>query len=99
MQYKDLERLGRDLSTVIIVDNTPSNYKYFKNNGIYVKTWFRDPHDNQLIGLAKLLKQIVIHNISDVRNVVKHINTQIDFEKINSSHNPYEEIDLSRINL
>jgi RNA polymerase II subunit A small phosphatase-like protein len=99
MQYKDLLKLGRDLSKTIIVDNSPSNYKYFNDNGIYVKTWYREPHDKQLVGLAKLLKQIVLNNIDDVRKVIKNINTQIDKKKIHTSHNPYDEIDLSRIKI
>ena len=99
MQYKDLQKLGRDLSTVIIVDNSPSNYKYFKNNGIYVKTWYRDPHDSQLFGLSKILKHIVVNNIEDVRKVITFLNDQVDKKKINSSHNPFADIDLTRIKL
>lgn len=99
VQYKDLLKLGRDLSKTIIVDNSPSNYKYFNNNGIYVRTWYRDPHDKQLVGLGKLLKQIAEYNVDDVRKVIKCINNLIDKNKINTSHNPYDGIDLSRIKL
>lgn len=45
---KDLSRVGRDLSKVILVDNLEKNFKLQKLNGIHVKSWFGDPNDKVL---------------------------------------------------
>lgn len=39
---KDLSKLGRDLSKVIIVDNLPQNYAQHPENGICVQDWTGD---------------------------------------------------------
>jgi len=64
---KDLSKLGRDLSKMIIVDNIPENFQLQPENGIYIKSWFKDPEDNALMELMPLLKEIVIKNVPDVR--------------------------------
>ena len=46
---KDLARLGRDLSTVVIADNTPESYERHPRNGIHVPTWTGEPKDNFLM--------------------------------------------------
>jgi Dullard-like phosphatase family protein len=93
--YKDLEKIGRDLKHTIIVDNTPHNYRFNKDNGLFIKTWKDDPSDIQLLGLAELLRQIVVKNIADVRPVIKMINEQLDKDTIKVLPNPYENIELS----
>ncbi len=45
--YKDLSKLGRDLSRVIIIDNLKENFKIQPNNGIFIKTWTNDINDVQ----------------------------------------------------
>ena len=55
---KDLDRLGRDLDKVIIIDNSPASYAFHPANAIPVKTWFDDPHDNELLELIPFLEQL-----------------------------------------
>ena len=55
---KDLSRIGRDLSKVIIVDNVAENFQLQPDNGILIRSWFDDPHDNALLELLPLLKGI-----------------------------------------
>lgn len=45
---KDLERIGRDLKRMIIVDNLKENYCWQKRNGIHIKSWYDDPLDTEL---------------------------------------------------
>lgn len=39
---KDLSKLGKDLSKVVIVDNLPENFSLQPSNGIAIKSWFND---------------------------------------------------------
>lgn len=64
---KDLSLLGRDLSKTIIVDNIPENFQLQPENGIYIKSWFKDPEDQALVELMPLLRDIVLKGYSDVR--------------------------------
>ena len=52
---KDISRLGRDLSKIIIVDNMPQNFRLQTENGIFIKTFYgEDTNDTALIELALL---------------------------------------------
>ena len=64
---KDLSRLGRDLSRVIIVDNMSQNYKLQPNNGISIRPfWGKDTKDMVLVDLLYVLLDIA-KNYLDVR--------------------------------
>jgi CTD small phosphatase-like protein 2 len=93
--YKDLNKLGRDLSKVIIVDNMKDNFKMQPNNGLYVKTWINDINDHQFKDLMKILKDIVFFNVIDVRPIIEKINEEINRE--NNLINPYNKINVERI--
>ena len=57
---KDLTKLGRDMSKIIIIDNLEDNYKstsYY--NGLKVSTWIDEMDDRVLELLAPFLKQVV----------------------------------------
>ena len=93
--YKDLTKLGRDLSKIIIVDNFKENFKMQPNNGIFIKTWTSDVNDTQFIDLLKILKDIVICNVSDVRPVIQKMNEEI--KASGSLINPYSCINIPKI--
>jgi RNA polymerase II subunit A small phosphatase-like protein len=65
---KDLSRLGRDMRSVIIVDNAPHSYAFQPYNAIGCGTWFDDPTDTELFDLQHFLFQISDHH--DVTNVL-----------------------------
>lgn len=52
---KDLTKLGRDLAKTLIVDNNAENFQQQPNNGIYIRSWYKDPNDEALKKLAPLL--------------------------------------------
>uniref|UniRef100_A0A8C7N7R6 Mitochondrial import inner membrane translocase subunit TIM50 n=1 Tax=Oncorhynchus kisutch TaxID=8019 RepID=A0A8C7N7R6_ONCKI len=45
---KDLSRLGRELSNVIILDNSPASYIFHPENAVPVQSWFDDLSDTEL---------------------------------------------------
>lgn len=73
LYLKDLSRLGRDLSKVIIVDNIPENFQLQPENGIYIKSWYDDPNDNALLQLTKVLMAVSKEATSDVRIVLQEM--------------------------
>uniref|UniRef100_A0A8C5G2M6 Mitochondrial import inner membrane translocase subunit TIM50 n=1 Tax=Gouania willdenowi TaxID=441366 RepID=A0A8C5G2M6_GOUWI len=53
---KDLSRLGRELSKVIIVDNSPASYIFHPENAVPVQSWFDDMTDKELLDLIPLFE-------------------------------------------
>ena len=82
---KDLSKLGRDLSKVIIIDNLPQRFKLQKENGILVKTFNgENKNDCKLKKLIPILKKATSDNNNDVRielmNMKKEIISKISTE-------------------
>ncbi|XP_012671742.2 CTD (carboxy-terminal domain, RNA polymerase II, polypeptide A) small phosphatase-like a isoform X1 [Clupea harengus] len=53
---KDLSRLGRELSKVIIVDNSPASYIFHPENAVPVQSWFDDMTDTELLDLIPVFE-------------------------------------------
>ena len=92
--YKDLSKIGRDLSKTIIIDNLRENFKLQPNNGLFIKTWTSDVNDVQFRDLKKILKDIVILNVNDVREIIQKIND--DIKRMKNPLNPYVGIDVTK---
>ena len=70
---KDLERVGRDLSRTIIIDNVAQNFTRQPENGIHIRSWFDDVNDTALIELAPILIKIVEDGYVDVRDGMREL--------------------------
>ena len=74
---KDLSKLGRDLSRIIIVDNMEQNYKLQPENGITIRPfWGKDANDMALIDLLGILIEIAKKNM-DVRDGISYFKEDI----------------------
>lgn len=68
---KDISLLGRDLSTVIIVDNLPHTFKLQKANGILIKSFYGNKKtDSALTELLSILIKIA-KDKGDVRKSIQ----------------------------
>ena len=75
---KDLNKLGRDLKKVIIVDNLPESYCLQPKNGINVIDFDGNENDDMLIYLQKDLIKLVKNHPEDVRPFLKEIQIKLN---------------------
>ena len=71
---KDISRIGRDLSRIIIVDDKPFNFCLQKENGIAIKPYYgkkEESNDLSLINLIPILLKITREYSGDVRVGIK----------------------------
>ena len=74
---KDISKLGRDLSRIIIVDNMEQNYKLQPYNGITIRPfWGKDTNDMALFDLLSILIKIAKMNM-DVRDGIRYFKEDI----------------------
>ena len=82
--YKDLSKIGRDLSRTIIVDNYNHTFKFQKENGILINSFYGENlQDKALIELQKILIKIY-NEKTDVRKSIVKFREEI-FRKISYS--------------
>ncbi|KAI3860899.1 hypothetical protein MKX03_009656 [Papaver bracteatum] len=65
---KDLSIFNVDLAKVILVDDRPTNFRWQRDNGIPVASWYFDPQDNELARLLPFLESLAPAN--DVRPII-----------------------------
>ena len=82
---KDLNKIGRDLTKVCIIDNDKNNFKLQTDNGIEIKEFLGEQDDNELDLLGDLLMSIIESNLEDIRPVIKDIRSKMN--KINEEKN------------
>ena len=89
---KDLNKLGRDLKDVIIVDNSPLSYSFNKDNGLPILTWFNNKNDKELYYLLPILE--FLSYVNDVRDYIKNIviDDKISYENTINIIQNYSEI-------
>ena len=79
---KDISRLGRDLSKVVIVDDKPFNFILHKDNGIAIRPyWGNDTttqtNDVALLNLLTILIDIIKYKYVDIREGIKKYRNDI----------------------
>lgn len=97
---KDLGKTGRDLAKTIIVDNVAENFRLQPENGIFIKSWFDDMHDDALQQLAPLLRSkcytaIATQGVNDVRRALRSLREQMVRLIAEGCENPLENLAIA----
>ncbi|KRZ80182.1 Mitochondrial import inner membrane translocase subunit TIM50-C, partial [Trichinella papuae] len=69
---KDLSRLNRDLSRVILIDWDPKSFQLQPENVLRLPKWEGSDSDLGLVELASFLKTLIASGIKDVRPVLQY---------------------------
>ena len=68
---KNMSYIGRPLSSVVLVDNSPEAFAFQPKNGIPIVSWFDDPEDRELDALIPFLKLLAQQR--DVRTFLSSV--------------------------
>ena len=63
---KDLSRIGRNLKKMVIIDDTPQNYRFHKDNAISISSWKGNQSDQELDIIKGILVQIAKKEPEDI---------------------------------
>ncbi|KAL3851437.1 hypothetical protein ACJIZ3_013319 [Penstemon smallii] len=66
---KDLSRTGRDMKSVVLVDDNPDSYELQPENGIPINQFYDDDEDEELNKLIPFFQGL--DSVEDVRDAVK----------------------------
>jgi len=95
---KDLSRLGRELDRCLIIDNVQENFMLQPHNGIFIATWYDDPHDTALFNLTPLLDELMTSKVTVPEILEKYrdqIPTWAGVDQFSQFAGEYSEYDLS----
>ncbi|GMM34695.1 phosphatase [Saccharomycopsis crataegensis] len=67
---KNLSQIGRPLSDLIIIDNSPASYIFHPQHAVPISSWFSDVHDNELLDLLPFLEDLSKSDVDDVSLVL-----------------------------
>lgn len=67
---KNLSQIGRPLSEIVILDNSPASYIFHPQHAIPISSWFSDTHDNELLDIIPLLEDLSEQSVPDVGKVL-----------------------------
>lgn len=94
---KDMSRLGRDLDRTLIIDNVQENFMLQPSNGIFIFTWYDDPHDTALFALTPLLDELIATRAKVPEILDKYrdqIPTWAGFDQYSQLGGEYSEYDI-----
>jgi len=63
---KDMGRMGRDLTKIMILDNSPHSYAFNPENAVPCETWFNDYEDTELDELIAVFEHLADSAVEDV---------------------------------
>ena len=89
---KEIQKLGRDLKDVVIVDNSPLSYALNPENGLPIITWFEDKEDRELYNISSILEFLSF--VPDVRNYICQfvVNDEISYNNVINVFDRYNDM-------
>jgi TFIIF-interacting CTD phosphatase-like protein len=73
-----MQRVGRRMEDIIIIDNSPNSYQFQPENGVPILSWYDDPHDQELQRYVPALH--MMSQIEDVRPIILQSTTNNEFK-------------------
>jgi len=70
---KDMSRMGRDLTQIMILDNSPHSYLFNRENAIPCETWYNETSDRELMDIMPLLERLADPSVVDVRKELREL--------------------------
>jgi len=70
---KDMGRMGRDIDSIMIIDNSPHSYLFNPQNAIPCESWFSDKNDRELLDLIPKLEQLADPSVRDIKSKLKEL--------------------------
>ena len=70
---KNIEKIGRGLQKILLIDNLAESFSKQPENGILVKDWFDDMEDQELSMLVPFLKLLVQNKVPDIRTEIRKV--------------------------
>ena len=67
--------INRDISDVLIIDNSPTAYFFQPENALPISSWYDDTSDNVLLQYIPFLKEL--SHVDDVRPVLLQLNAAL----------------------
>ncbi|EZA47215.1 hypothetical protein DMN91_000179 [Ooceraea biroi] len=86
---KDLNKLGRELHQIVIVDNSPASYIFHPDNAVPVASWFDDMTDSELLDLIPFFERV--SNVENVYTVLcnsNHPYNHVPGHTVQNNQNP-----------
>ena len=106
LYVKDLKRIGRDMKSLILLDNSPISYAFTVENGLPIVSWFNDKKDKELVKYIPILK--FLSQVDDVRKYIKQFvnDGELNYMKTmkiienyyNTKQNKQKEDEMSNLN-
>merc|ERR1712110_1385512 len=87
-----------DLDRTLIIDNVQENFMLQPNNGIFICTWYDDPHDTALFALTPLLDELLTTRAKVPEILDKYrdqIPTWAGFDQFSQLGEEYSEFDMN----
>lgn len=69
---KDLSKLGREMKSTIIIDNSPASYLFHPQHAVPIDSWFDDMNDTELLDMIAFLEELA--KVDDVVTVLSKQN-------------------------
>jgi len=68
---RDLSKLNREMSQVLMLSSKPEAWSFQPENCLKLKPWIKDHRDTTLLDLIPMLQLVSTRGVKDVRDVVK----------------------------